>query len=91
MSLFEDLIAWLRRKGVNATNPLHALRKEFGSQINAQHRLYAAKEALRHADIQTTAAHCLDRKQRTTSGLGRLLLPSKVVDLTAGEASGAKA
>jgi hypothetical protein len=39
---FERLTAWLRKKGVKANKPLHALRKEFGSQICAVHGIHAA-------------------------------------------------
>jgi hypothetical protein len=47
----QDLIAWLRSKGVTSKTPLHSLRKEYGSQINARYGLTAAQEMLRHADI----------------------------------------
>jgi hypothetical protein len=33
---FTELIAWLRSRGVASRAPLHTLRKEFGSQINAR-------------------------------------------------------
>jgi hypothetical protein len=33
--IFLILLAWLRTKGVVSKTPLHTLRKEFGSQINA--------------------------------------------------------
>jgi integrase len=72
-SIFENLIAWLRSKGVKTNMPLHTLRKEFGSQIAAEHGIYAASRLLRHADIGTTAQHYLDKKKRVTSGLGRFL------------------
>ena len=32
-ALFRDLVGWLRRKGVETHNPLHTLRKEYGSMI----------------------------------------------------------
>jgi integrase len=79
-SIFEGLIAWLRKKGVTTNTPLHTLRKEFGSRIAAEHGIYAASRLLRHADIQTTASHYLDKKKRVTAGMGHLLT-SKVVDL----------
>ena len=53
---------WLRSKGVRSKAPLHALRKEYGSQINARYGLTAASEMLRHADVVVTAAH-LRREQ----------------------------
>jgi hypothetical protein len=40
----QDLIAWLRSKGVTSKTPLHSLRKEYGSQINARYGLTAAQE-----------------------------------------------
>ena len=33
---FVELIGWLRAHGVISRTPLHSLRKEFGSQINAR-------------------------------------------------------
>jgi integrase len=72
-TLFRKLNAWLRAKGVVAKNPLHTLRKEYGSQINALYGLTAAQEVLRHADIQVTAAHYVENKQRPVWGFGHLL------------------
>jgi hypothetical protein len=79
-SIFKGLIAWLRKKGVTTNTPLHTLRKEFGSRIAAEHGIYAASRLLRHADIQTTASHYLDKKKRVTAGMGHLLT-SKVIEL----------
>jgi integrase len=70
---FEALATWLRSKGVPSKNPLHAMRKEFGSLLCEKGGIYAASRALRHADIRTTSAHYLDRKRRVTVGLGGLL------------------
>jgi len=70
---FEELSVWLRSKGVGGNMPLHALRKEFGSQICAKHGIYAASHALRHADIGITSQHYLDKRRRTTLGMGHLL------------------
>ena len=70
--LFAELTQWLRKNGVDTKTPLHTLRKEFGSQICAQHGIYAASRALRHADIAITSQHYLDKRQRATVGLGRL-------------------
>jgi hypothetical protein len=81
-SIFEGLIAWLRKKGVTTNTPLHTLRKEFGSRIAAEHGIYAASRLLRHADIRTTASHYLDKKKRGTAGMGHLL-SGKVVELGA--------
>ena len=85
-SHFEKLVAWLRKKGVRSKTPLHTLRKEFGSQINKREGIYAASQALRHADISTTSQHYLDKKKRVVSGFGHLLkgeeAGSKITHLT---------
>ncbi len=72
-SVFEKLIAWLREQGVVSYKPLHALRKEFGSQINAKHGLYAASRALRHGNIEVTAQVYVDKRERAAIELGHLL------------------
>jgi hypothetical protein len=69
----ERLTEWLRVHGVSGKKPLHTLRKEFGSRICDQYGIYAASRALRHADIAITSQHYLDKRARTTSGLGSLL------------------
>jgi hypothetical protein len=73
---FKRLTSWLRDHGVGGKCPLHALRKEFGSQICDRHGIYAASRALRHSDVGTTALHYLDKRSRTTTGLGVLLSTS---------------
>jgi integrase len=73
------LLDWLRSKGVASRSPLHALRKEFGSQIFAQHGLLAASEQLRHANIQTSARHYIENRRRSTPGLGRLLRSERTI------------
>ncbi len=70
------LAGWLREHGVEDTKSLHTLRKEFGSMVAQEQGIYAASRALRHADIQVTAKHYLDKKQRITVGFGRLLQSS---------------
>jgi integrase len=62
LTVFEKLLAWLRAKGVGGFKPLHALGGEFGSLIAQRFGIYAAKEALGHADIATTAGHYLEVK-----------------------------
>ena len=69
----DALIEWLRANGVTGNTPLHTLRKEFGSQMCAKHGIYAASRALRHGDIAITSQHYLDKRRRTTLGLGGLL------------------
>jgi hypothetical protein len=82
-SHFEKLSEWLRKKGVKAKTPLHALRKEFGSQICDRDGIYAASRALRHADIAITSQHYLDKKKSVVSGLGHLLKDSNVTPFEA--------
>jgi hypothetical protein len=71
------LLAWLRSKGVVSKTPLHTLRKEFGSQINARYGLTAAREQLCHANIHTTAAHYVENKHRSVLGFGHLIAPDE--------------
>jgi integrase len=70
---FNALIEWLRSKGVNGLNPLHALRKEFGSQIAAQGGIFLASRQLRHSDIQLTRDYYLDKKQTTVFEISKML------------------
>jgi integrase len=83
--LFEGLTEWLRAHDVTGNKPLHTLRKEFGSQVCAKHGIYAASTALRHADIAITSQHYLDRRKRSTVGLGNLLKASPDVLPITGE------
>jgi len=69
---FNDFIDWLREKGVEARNPIHTLRKEFGSLINQQFGLYAASAALRHSNISITREAYVDRKERIALDLSAL-------------------
>lgn len=61
---WERLTAWLRSHGVTAQKPIHVLRKEAGSLVNAVAGIHAASRFLRHSDIGTTAAHYADARQR---------------------------
>jgi integrase len=70
---FKKLIEWLRNNGVKTSKPLHTLRKEYGSQINAIHGIHAASRALRHADIRVTNEYYTDSRVRVTPGMGHLL------------------
>jgi hypothetical protein len=74
--LFELLIKWLRSKGISARNPIHALRKEFGSQVCAQGGIYAASLALRHANIQITCDHYTDKRKIVVFPIGEMLTQS---------------
>jgi len=70
---FKRLLAWLRTKGVTARNPLHTLRKEFGSLINQKFGIYAASAALRHSNIGITRDAYVDKKERTTINLFEMI------------------
>jgi Phage integrase family len=76
---FTELIGWLRAHGVTSRTPLHVLRKEFGSQINARYGLTAAQEMLRHANVAVTAAHYVENKQRSVLGFGHLLKNDRTI------------
>lgn len=62
--IFKKLTAWLKTRGIEDRNALHTLRKEFGTQINRTHGLFAASAALRHASIQLTRAVYVAKKDR---------------------------
>jgi integrase len=64
--LFDVLKDWLRENGVSDRNPLHALRKEFGSLVAKKFGVLAASEALRHTDIRLTRDYYLSRDDRAT-------------------------
>jgi len=70
---FKELTDWLRAKGVTARNPIHLLRKEFGSLINQRFGIFAASVALRHSNISVTREHYVDRKERIALDVGELL------------------
>jgi integrase len=73
------LIGWLRSKGTVSRTPLHTLRKEFGSQINARYGLAAAQGMLRHAGVAVTAAHYVEIKQGPVLGFGHLLKSERTI------------
>lgn len=66
---FERLGPWLRSKGVEAPQPLHTFRKEFGSVINRKAGLHAAMEALGHSDISVTSSTYVEYRERVVVGL----------------------
>jgi integrase len=72
------LVCWLRAQGVDDVKPLHTLRKEYGCIVTEKMGIYAASRALRHADVQVTAMHYVDQKQRIVTGLGAVLAPENV-------------
>lgn len=70
---FKAMLEWLRSKGITARNPLHTLRKEFGSLINQQFGIFAASAALRHSNITITREAYVDRKERIALDIGQLM------------------
>lgn len=70
---FKLLTDWLRGKGVDAQKPIHTLRKEFGSRICEKFGIFAASEALRHADIRLTRDYYVDRRGRIHLEVGKML------------------
>jgi hypothetical protein len=74
---FTRVTNWLRENGVRADRPIHVLRKEFGSIINAQSDIFTASLQLRHASIATTAASYADNRRRSTVAIGDMLKTKK--------------
>jgi integrase len=72
--IFDRLVAWLRKRGLDGNKPLHTLRKEYGSLLTRRYGIHAASRALRHADLRTTSEHHSDSTARVTPGVGRLLV-----------------
>ena len=71
--LCNELVQWLRGKGLTARNAIHALRKEFGSQICAEAGIFAASLALRHSSINLTRDYYIDKKQPTFFAVAKLI------------------
>ena len=71
--VFDRLVKWLREHGIESRSPLHTLRKEAGSIIATKSGIFAASRFLRHADLQVTAMHYADHKERTVIDMGALL------------------
>jgi integrase len=84
----EKTTTWLRAAGVKSNEPLHFLRKLYGSLICDKHGIYAASRALRHADIAVTTRHYTSRTENVLPGLGGALASSdKVVPIPKPETS----
>lgn len=66
-------VAWLRSKGIQGRAPLHALRKEWGSMVNAVHGLKEASVGLGHANIGITASTYVDSRKPLLTGVGDAL------------------
>ena len=54
LSIFKKCLNELRAIGWDRTNPLHELRKLFGSYIASTESIYISQKFLRHADASTT-------------------------------------
>jgi hypothetical protein len=70
---FNDLVEWLRSKGVKGQKPIHTLRKEFGSMVNQKFGIYGASAALRHSSISLTREFYVDRKERLAVDISELM------------------
>jgi integrase len=53
---FEEVLRWLRGRGWDSAQPIHQLRKEFGSMVSMNFGVFEASEALGHSDVRVTAA-----------------------------------
>jgi integrase len=71
--IFRLLNGWLRSKGVDTPNPIHTLRKEFGTLMCQQFGIYAASAALRHSDIRLTTKHYVDSANKNYLNVGKML------------------
>ena len=60
---FEEVLGWLRGRGWDSAQPLHQLRKEFGSMISMNFGVFEASEALGHSDVRVTAALYVSAKR----------------------------
>jgi integrase len=74
---FTGLIQWLRKKGVESHNPLHSLRKEYGSLIARGAGIFAASLALRHSDIRLTRNVYADKKGKVFLPIGSVQAPQE--------------
>ncbi|NCW28578.1 MAG: hypothetical protein EBV83_09885, partial [Verrucomicrobia bacterium] len=77
-SIFKRTLTWSRSNGLDVKKPIHTLRKEAGSMIRTKSGIHAASRFLRHADIQVTAMHYADHKDRVTVDIGGMLQPENV-------------
>jgi hypothetical protein len=71
--MWDQLLAWLRSKGVNDRTPFHFQRKLNGSELNDRHGIHAASIGLRHSNIRTTSEFYVDSRARLTAGFGSVL------------------
>jgi integrase len=94
-AVFKTVLTWLRAQGVEASKPIHTLRKEIGSLIASEHGIFEASRYLRHSDIRITSAIYADKKKKVTpkTFAGLLGNPTAVEDgdFTASEEQSKKA
>jgi len=55
-AVHETLCAWLRRRGISDSKPVHYLRKCYGSLAVADHGIFVASKLLGHSSISLTAS-----------------------------------
>ena len=67
--VLKRVTSWLRAHGVTGAMPLHTLRKEFGSLVNAATDIHTASRQLRHTTIKMTAAVYTDNRRRPASAV----------------------
>jgi integrase len=80
--VFDSLISWLRKHGINTNSPIHTLRKEYGSYLTKTHGIFVASRALRHSSVQVTEQFYASQKERVSLGLGHLLAkPDNVLEI----------
>jgi len=70
---FGRVVKWLREHSVDEVTPLHILRKEFGSIINAQSDIHTACRQLRHYNIRTTSEIYTDNRRISSVPVGAML------------------
>jgi integrase len=69
----EEVTKWLRAHGVEGKKPMHTLRKEFGSLVNAATDIHTASNQLRHSTIKVTSAVYADNRRRGAVPIGAML------------------
>lgn len=70
---FVRVTKWLRANGIHSDRPIHVLRKEFGSIVNAQSDIFTAMSQLRHSNIGTTAAFYADNRRSSAVRLSEIM------------------
>ncbi|WP_035606264.1 tyrosine-type recombinase/integrase [Haloferula sp. BvORR071] len=80
---FRRVNAWLKTKGITATEPLHSLRKEFGSNVFTHHGVGVASVLLGHADIKLTMDTYAGLTKAPVIDMGGLILGTAADDVEA--------